>query len=105
MDGKTTKQFRATYGRSSPSPEIPPIGREYWGYFFELHRARSYSDGGPNAINFQSIDAWMRLTQRDLSPREVGIIRAMDMEFIATYADVQRESAERKKQDDKLKGL
>ncbi|CAM3779556.1 hypothetical protein LIHA111178_08135 [Litorimonas haliclonae] len=70
-----------------------------------MHQARTFGEGGPAPVDFHAIEVWARLTGRKPSADDVKLIRSMDMEFMSTYSEQQKESIERKKQDDKVRGV
>lgn len=43
-----------------------------------LERGRQYSMAGPQAISYQEIAAWARLTDRRLRPHEVEALMTLD---------------------------
>lgn len=61
-----------------------PEGFEYlWWHYCELHAVRSYSQVSPNAISYVEMEAWARVTGRRLAEWEFGMLRTMDMAWLA----------------------
>lgn len=71
-------------GRRDPSeldgPGMPDSMRHLWGWFQELAMVRSVGMNGANPINFGDIDAWARLTDREVLPHEVRALMRIDFE-------------------------
>jgi hypothetical protein len=53
-----------------------------WTIFVELSRTRTYSGAGPNPITFAEIEASCRLMRWPLEPHHIGLIRALDSEWM-----------------------
>lgn len=84
------EQVQKSTGRPVPEldgPEFPEEGRHWWSMFMELSRARSSNGFGPNPISYIEIDAWRRLTDVDLSPFDVKMIRMLDDLWITTITE------------------
>lgn len=58
--------------------EIPALFYEVWSWFLELNAARTSNGFGPNAISYSEIKAWAELTDRDIKPFEVTLIKHLD---------------------------
>ena len=63
---------------------LPHVVHYLWEWFLELHRSRSGSGFGPNPIGFVEIDAWQRVTGRNLSGWEVDVMFALDGAFLTS---------------------
>lgn len=60
-----------------------PEGLSYlWGWFEELFNA--------GKLSYQEIDAWNRLTRRNVTPQEVEAIKTLDLIFLKVQNDGRR---------------
>ena len=66
-------------------PDLPDELAFLWGYFTELHETRS-GGMGPGPISYSEIDAWQRLTGRELPIWQVKAIKRMDRAFMQVEA-------------------
>lgn len=68
-------------------PEFPLGCAHVWIWFAELNEVRGGTAGTsgwiPSPIGFAEIDAWARLTQRQLSPSEIALLRSIDRIWLA----------------------
>jgi hypothetical protein len=83
-----------------PKPDVPELGRHVWDWFFELHRAREYTDGHPKSISFAELKAWAELSGHAPTPENIKLLRLMDGQFLATYAEEMQLNRQRKKERD-----
>lgn len=72
---------------------FPELLTDVWGYFLELHNARTSNGFGINPISFTEIDAWARLTNKPVSPGDINIIRQLDNIFLKHNAKEQDKKA------------
>lgn len=72
-------------------PELPAEIAHVWDWFDELHSARTSNGFGPNALTYSEIEAWNRLTAREVRPFEVEAIKRIDDVYLTLYAQ-QKES-------------
>jgi hypothetical protein len=61
-----------------------------WQYFTQLSNARGSNGYGPNPISYTEIKSWNDLTQSNVSPFEVNIIKRLDIEYLNHYATKQK---------------
>lgn len=59
-------------------PDLPNTVGYLWAWFAELASCRSVGMAGINPINFVDIDAWSRLTGRNVQPYEVRALLDLD---------------------------
>lgn len=61
-----------------------------WTWFWELDRTRTYSGmtGRPEPISFVALDAWARLTRRELLPHEVDALMRLDAAYLHAIAEL-----------------
>ena len=75
----------------------PPLGQQVehlWAWFLELHNSRSIAGmSGEDRITYRDIYAWAQLTGREPTAWEVGVLRAMDDEYLIHMAK-EREKGE-----------
>lgn len=59
-----------------------------WTWFLELDRTRTYHamSGRPEPITYQMVDAWARLTGREVLPHEVDALMRMDIAYLNAVA-------------------
>jgi len=72
---------------TEPAPEFMWI----WHVFQQLTHARHYHEGYPQGINHQEIHAWSQLYDEKLSKMDLIVLRALDVCFINTRNELQRE--------------
>ncbi|WP_428428240.1 phage tail assembly chaperone [Pararhizobium sp.] len=72
--------------RDGGRPRLPAGGELYWQWFVDLHRARTWHMGGPNAISYVDIESYSRVMRWPLQPHHVEVITAMDQAFLSHYA-------------------
>lgn len=75
----TAKRGVASAIKLLESPPFPESLAYLWGWFLELERVRTYGMHGPDALTYQQIDAWARLTDRQPMPYEVDALLALDL--------------------------
>lgn len=64
-------------------PDPPPELVEYiWQIFGELHSARANNGLATSALTYSEMEAWGRLTARQLTPFEVRTIKEIDNAFL-----------------------
>lgn len=86
-----------------PELDGPPAPRALaylWGWFIELSAARGRNGfGGLNALSYQELDAWARLSGIAPTPFEVGVLRRLDQAFLTVHADHGRHRRSHGNQD------
>jgi hypothetical protein len=60
-------------------------------WFWDLGSARSIGFAGPDPIRLTDIAAWSNLTGNILLREEVTILRRLDVAFLHTLAEIERE--------------
>lgn len=74
-----------------------PHGFEYlWQWYTELSAGRGSGGMGPAPISYEGIEAWSRLTKRDVTPWEVDTIKMIDGLFLQHVASDQREKRKKR---------
>jgi hypothetical protein len=74
-----------------------PKGFTYlWDWYGELGSSRQ-NGMAPNPLTFTEIKAWADLTQRDVAPWEIEIIKTIDNSYLRTGAEHRREQKEKAK--------
>lgn len=63
-------------------PEVPAAGEHLWAIFTELSGSRSYGFG-ENPLAYSDIQAYCSLTQIELRPYEVILLKEMDYAFLS----------------------
>ena len=94
--GETGFEYAERYGMLETipdQPEVPPVVEHLVELFWKIGRKRK---SGPEPIAWADIDAWLRLTDSDLTPDEVEAIMAMDDTYIAEVHKARRAYQERK---------
>ena len=92
-NGETRRQRNARFGiAESPEPEVPDAAAHVWGWFWELSGRRR---SGPEALTFADVGEWARLLQVDLLPEEVGMLMAMDDQYLRAVREDQKAARER----------
>ena len=66
---------------------FPDLAAHLWTAFLELHDGRTYGMSGPNPISYDIIKAWCDITGIQLSPWEIGTIKALDNLWIKTTSE------------------
>ena len=59
-------------------PGVPDRVAHLWEWFLELNAGRRVGMNGAEPLAFVDIDAWQRLTDRCVAPREIHGLMAMD---------------------------
>jgi len=68
-----------------------PEGMELvWGYFIQLHNARTSSGFGSNPISYSEIQAWNNLTDSGVTTMDVKIIKRLDIVYLNHQAEKQK---------------
>jgi hypothetical protein len=75
--------------------EVPVEAAHIWGWFHELHAARSNNGYGPNPISYTEIAAWGKLTGIRLREHEVRAIRNIDLVYLGVEAEGERKKWKR----------
>lgn len=88
---KTAEQLDTMFSELQPSP-IPPCTAPLLKAFKQLSSRRSYTQGKPQPIAFQEIEAFNRLTAALLTPWEVETLCSMDGVYINTWYEVREGS-------------
>jgi len=84
--GETRRQRNARFGESTPEVQIPEGAEHVWEWFWELSARRR---SGPEAMTFADVGEWQRLMCLDLLPQEVGMLMAMDDQYLAAVREDQ----------------
>ena len=56
--------------------------RPVWLSFIDLSNARGVGMSGPSPITYEQIKAYIDVMQTNLSPREIEVIKKLDMEYL-----------------------
>jgi len=67
---------------SLPFPETLEFN---WLDFLELNRARTSNGYTANPISYTELDAWNRLTNKNITAQEINIIKQLDDVFLNHY--------------------
>lgn len=99
-DGATMKQHLAQVESATgkariEEPEIPAAGEHLWQWFWEIGSGRGPGGFGPEALSYQEIDAWTRLTGWNLTSWEVSAIKMMDQAYLRGVSEVAKEERQR----------
>lgn len=57
---------------------VPEAARPLWRVFSALSRTRTYSEVGPNALQFGEVEAYCRVMGVPLQPQHIQILMEMD---------------------------
>jgi hypothetical protein len=79
------EQLGETLEELIPPPFPEPL-TGYWESFLELHSARGSGESGPAPLSFSEIKAWVDLTCKVLSTRELSCIRTLDRLYLREYS-------------------
>jgi len=63
-------------------PDFPDLLSYIWAWFLELHGTRQQGMGGPLAITFTEIKGWSELTQIEILPEEVELLKRLDKKYL-----------------------
>jgi len=58
--------------------EFPNPLSHVWSFFLQLHQSRTMGFSGPNPITYSEIESWVKLTNNQPNPLDVGIIKRLD---------------------------
>lgn len=90
-DGRTHREHLEQVERDSgfrpaelDTPDIPEAAEHVWRWFLELSQARGSTGFGPAPLTYQDIAAWARLTGADPSPWEIGVLKRLDVLWLAS---------------------
>lgn len=78
-------QVHNSSGAYDPRLDLPTIPRELeylMGWFWEIRSAIGGSGFGANPISFTEMKSWCDLTNIELNPWEVSVIKKLDMEYM-----------------------
>lgn len=73
------------------APQLPYATEHIWGWFSELHQARTGSGFAPNPITYEAIYAWSQLSGAIPTPWEVSVIKAIDAAYLKTYVKKRKQ--------------
>jgi hypothetical protein len=65
-------------------PEFPVLLSHIWSAFVACSKGRTGGFSGANPLPYESIKAWMELTGTPLNPREVELVKELDVIYIRT---------------------
>lgn len=65
-------------------PEFPVLLSHIWSAFVACSKGRTGGFSGANPLSYESIKAWMELTGTPLNPREVELVKEIDVIYIRT---------------------
>lgn len=104
MDGTPLRAHLENAARHSPAlrrkldagPELPAECLYVWTWFCELNETRGMRAGPgglvlPQPLSFAELDAWARLTRRQLRAGETELLRAIDRIWLAPPEDPELE--------------
>lgn len=77
-------------------PELPSSCEEVWSWFLNLHESRSSNGFGVNPIPYSDIDAFFRLKQIQPELWEIDLLKRLDRETLAVYAEKAKQDAKKK---------
>lgn len=83
--GEKLAHIERTTGRRPAALDGPPVPFQLahlLEWFGELNAGRTDIRVGANPLTWEGMDAWARLTGRDLRPWEVGLLRALDRTYL-----------------------
>ena len=64
--------------------DIPEPVEHLWDWFWELDSVRGSNGFGPNPLTYSEIRAWSQLTETEITPWEVSVLKKMDVIRIST---------------------
>lgn len=67
-----------------PDPP-PPCFRHLWKWFGEINRWRRHDGGKPCPLDLSVIEAWARLTARQLNSYELYVIGLLDLTYLQVF--------------------
>ena len=96
------KRAALAHGEDSPQhekalaiidgPDVPDELQYLWGWFHELDRTRTVGMNGPEALTYQAIDAWARLTGR--APDALEVDALLQLDIITRHPDALPDDAD-----------
>ncbi len=66
-------------------PEPPPQASHVLAWFLELNQGRGSSGFGPLPLGWSEIEAWARLTGKELRPQEVALLKRLDSTYLTVF--------------------
>jgi hypothetical protein len=60
-----------------------------WNYYNDLSSARTSNGYSPNPLSYSEIAAWRDLTDNDITPFEVKVIKRLDIAYLNFSAKKQ----------------
>lgn len=72
------------------SPEIPFYLEHIWGWFWQIHKGRTYGMSGPNPLTWENIKSWRDLLEIQIRPIEIEIIYEIDSVYLKYIADKRK---------------
>ena len=76
--------------------ELKQSQYELWSWFLSLHESRSSNGFGVNPITYSDIDSFFKLKQIIPEQWEVDLIKRLDREVLAVYAEKSKQDAKKK---------
>ena len=71
-----------------------PEALEYiWRDFLELNDARTSNGYTLNPISYSELDAWNRLTNKQATTQDIGVIKMLDTVFLRHYQQQQADKS------------
>lgn len=83
--------FERQFGKQIIEPEFNPNAGYLLDLFFELSNSRQAGMGGPLPISFLEIDAYKRISDVEIEPWEVKIIKELDESFLVAASHTSKE--------------
>jgi hypothetical protein len=83
-DARLEQQLVAALRRAlaGARPQVPEAGALVWQWFVDLCGTRAVGAAGPRPIAYAEVEAYARLTGWPIEPRHVGLLRALDAEWM-----------------------
>jgi len=72
---------QAPEGLENPT-EFPKLLMHVWSFFLQLHQSRTGGFSGPNPITYQDLHAWSIMTNTELHPYDVALIKKLDTLYL-----------------------
>ena len=73
-----------------PLPEIPMEAIDIWDWYWDMRSANGSGFGGPEPVKYTEMEAWSRLTNTELPPGCVRLLRVLDMQYVNSRIDVKQ---------------
>lgn len=90
-----SEMYDSALAQLEDAPEIPFYLEHIWGWFWQIHRGRTYGMSGPNPLTWPDIQSWTNLLQTTIRPIEVEILKEIDNVYLEYVAKKQKKKGKK----------